>query len=171
MCFKSMNRLLIYLFIPALVLIVNSTILQAQSSLNAIEESYVNEDLVFSMHDDLIRFPKSSIPFRKEAEAIVNTHNSNQIDTCATYTYKSSMIELYELPRKVIPSESIIRNSELTFRNGIKVGLIRSSFNEIVSKKTKSDLVEISDLEYNTVFKFEFRNDTLSIIRFSGYVD
>ena len=145
--------------------------LQAQSLVNAIEESYVNGDLVFTMFEDLIRFPKSNIPFAKDAEAIINTHNSNQIDTCATYTYKSSMIELYELPTKAIPSVSMIRNSELTFRNGIKVGLHRSYFNEIVSKNTKTNLVEISDLEYNTVFKFEFQNDTLSVIKFSGYVD
>jgi hypothetical protein len=163
-----MNRNIFFFFTLFGCLLSTSPILKAQSSAN---ESYVIEELVFPMSDDLKRFVKSDIPFTKEKKAIINAHNSNQKDTCATYTFKSSNIVLYELPNKVFPSTSSIKNPELVFRNGLKVGLSRSDIDKIISKQTESDFVELTDLEYNTVFKLEFKNDTLSTIRFSGYVD
>ena len=169
---ETLKRLSSFAAFISILLLIPSLLVQAQSSsINEEEESYINEDLIFSMYDDLIRFTKSDIPFIKEKEAIQNAHNSNQIDSCVTYTFKFSNIVLYELPKKVLPSKSVIKDSDLVFRSGIKIGVSKTTFDDIISKQTISDLVELTDLEYNTVFKFEFTNDTLSSINFSGYVD
>ena len=114
-------------------------------------------------------------PNEIQVKAIVNDYVENQIDTLYTFYFDKSNVKVYKLPDRQYIVSSIIRDSIISLKDNITVGMSKKSF---ISKfkglgeaKRSDNTFRIEIFENEQWVDFEFIDDKLAQAIFTGYID
>lgn len=144
------------------------------SSLNiSIKEQYIeNDSLCILMEKKLIKHTVES-NYELKTEPRINKHDQRITDTIKTWTKGRNEITTYSHLDKEWICSAKIRNSKFKFLDSVGVGINKQTLETILKTKLNSDIIQIGDLEGNSIFtfKFKFKYNNLMSIDYQGYVD
>ena len=114
-------------------------------------------------------------PNKIESEAIVNEYVDNQIDTLYTFFFNNNKIRIYKLPDRQYIVSAIIRDSIISLKDNINVGMSKKSFinkfKRLVEAKPSDNTFRIEIFENEQWVDFEFVDNKLVQAVFTGYID
>ncbi|HSY62569.1 MAG TPA: hypothetical protein VK796_11865 [Cytophaga sp.] len=129
------------------------------------------DSLLFTWYDGLINITHSDLNFISEKKPQLNKYITGQIDTIERLTFKESNLLIYHTIDKNILISSDIRNTEIPLSKEIKVGVSRIELLKTLNTESNRDTITVTDFENNTSVTLILKNNFLSRIIYSGYID
>jgi hypothetical protein len=129
------------------------------------------DSLLSIWHDNLIHITKTNLSYRSEKKPEANRFVGGQIDTIERLTFKESNVVIYHTPDKTILISSDIRNPEISLSEEIKIGTPRKNVLKHLHTESTRDTLTVLDFEGNTNVMLILKDNLLTRIVYSGYVD
>lgn len=129
------------------------------------------DSLLITWYDNLIAITHTDLNFHSEKKTEANRFVSGQIDTIERLTFKESNIEIYRTPDKNILMSAEIRNAEIALSKEMKVGISKQELLQYLNTESQKDTLHVIDFEGNTNVMLILKDNLLTRIVYSGYVD
>lgn len=103
-----------------------------------------------------------------------NRHVENQIDTVFQINIEADYFEVYKTASENWLTIAKVVTENFQTRQGVKVGMTKSEVKKqlnLISTEKLPDHLRLQNLEVLEWFDFEFKNDRLETINFTGYID
>jgi hypothetical protein len=135
-----------------------------------LEQYFENDSLLILLESDLDKLtlnPKFDLKTKPKS----NAHDQTITDTIKTLTFDKTKIYSYRATDWESIYEAKIENSDFKFLDSIRVGTKKVTFENLLKREFKMDLIKIGNLEQTSVFIFNFENGLLRAINYEGYLD
>ncbi|WP_375325254.1 hypothetical protein [Flagellimonas sp. GZD32] len=135
------------------------------------EQFIQNDSLAYAFEAELEELALTNKKFSLKLNPYQNHHDENVIDTIKTYTYDKTELEFYKASNWEHIIGGVIKNSEISLGDSIKVGITKTTLGKSLNVGINSDIVQLGNLEQTSLFIFEFNDEVLKTIKFEGYFD
>ncbi len=134
------------------------------------EQYFINDSLLTKLELELDELTQNS-KFDLTTKPRANTHYKTITDTIKIRKFELNEIYSYRSQDNEWVYSAKIRSPEFKFLDSLKIGVKKSTIENILKTELESDLIKIGDLENTSIFIFSFLNDRLKAIDYEGYVD
>lgn len=136
-----------------------------------ISEQFIQNDSLLSLLESDLNKLALNPKFELKIEPKTNPHDITITDTIKTLTFDKSKIYSYQATNWESIYNVEIGNSEFYFLDFLKVGIQKEALENKLKMELETNIIRIGNLEQTSVFTFQFENDILKKIFYTGYVD